>query len=82
MKGQIYLTREQALKVQAWKQAVMHLTAVTIQKKDHLEIWKACDKVRELENDLFPGMNNILYPDEKADFSKLTEEGNGGKHGE
>lgn len=81
MKGQIYLTREQALKVQAWKQAVMYLTAVTIQKKDHLEIWKACDKVRELENDLFPGMNNILYPDEKADFSKLTEEDNGGKHG-
>ena len=81
MKGQIYLTREQALKVQAWKLAVMHLTAVTIQKKDHLEIWKACDKVRELENDLFPGMNNILYPDEKADFSKLTEEKERGNHG-
>ena len=78
-KGQIYLTREQALKVQAWKQAVMYLTAITIQKADHLEIWKACDTVRELENDLFPGMNNILYPDEKASFNKLKErmEGNG-----
>ena len=31
MKGQIYLTREQALKVQAWKQAVMYLTAITIE---------------------------------------------------
>ena len=80
MKGQIYLTREQALKVQAWKLAVMHLTAVTIQKKDHLEIWKACDTVRELENDLCPGMNNLLYPDEKASVDKLKErmdEGNG-----
>lgn len=77
MKGQIYLTREQALKVQAWKQAVMYLTAVTIQKTDHLEIWKACDMVRELKNDLFPGMNNILYPDEKASFDKLKEEEKG-----
>ena len=79
MKGQIYLTREQALKVQAWKQAVMHLTAITIQKKDHLEIWKAYDTVRELENDLFPGMNNLLYQDEKASVDKLKErmEGNG-----
>ena len=75
MNGQIYLTREQALKVQAWKQAVMYLTAITIQKAaDHLEIWKACDKVRELENDLFPGMNNILYPDEKASFDKLPHD--------
>ncbi|WP_303063481.1 hypothetical protein [Acidaminococcus massiliensis] len=79
MKGQIYLTREQALKVQAWKQAVMYLTAITIQKADHLEIWKACDKVRELENDLFPGMNNLLYPNEEASVDKLKErmEGNG-----
>ena len=81
MKGQIYLTREQALKMQAWKQAVMYLTAITIQKADHLEIWKAADTVRELENDLFPGMNNILYPGEEADFSKLTEEKERGKHG-
>ena len=78
MKGQIYLTREQALKVQAWKQAVMYLTAITIQKADHLEIWKACDTVRELENDLFPGMNNLLYPDEKASVDKL-EDRKGGK---
>lgn len=61
------------MKEQAWKQAVMHLTAVTIQKADHLEIWKACDTVRELENDLFPGMNNLLYQDEKASLDKLKE---------
>ena len=73
MKGQIYLTREQALKVQAWKQAIMYLTAITIQKADHLEIWKACGTVRELENDLFPGMNNLLYQDEKASLDKLKE---------
>lgn len=79
MKGQIYLTREQALKVQAWKQAIMYLTAITIQKADHLEIWKACDMVRELENDLFPGMNNLLYPDEKASVDKL-EDRKGGKN--
>ena len=73
MKGQIYLTREQALKAQAWKQAVMYLTAITIQKADHLEIWKACNTVRELENDLFPDMNNLLYQDEKASVDKLKE---------
>ena len=73
MKGQIYLTREQALKVQAWKQAVMYLTAIMIQKADHLEIWKACNTVRELENDLFPDMNNLLYQDEKASVDKLKE---------
>lgn len=51
----------------------MHLTAVTIQKADHLEIWKAFDTVRKLENDLFPGMNNLLYQDEKASVDKLKE---------
>ena len=59
--------------MQAWKQAVMYLTAITIQKADHLEIWKACNTVRELENDLFPDMNNLLYQDEKASVDKLKE---------
>lgn len=74
------VTREQALKIQAWKQAVIRLTFITVMGRTHktpaydgVAIWYAVDKVRALENELFPGMDSLLYPGEKASVEKLEE---------
>ena len=40
---------------------------------DGVAIWYAVDKVRALENELFPGMDSLLYPGEKASVEKLEE---------
>lgn len=79
MKG-FKVTREQALKIQEWKQAVIRLAFITFMGRTHktpaydgVAIWYAADKVRTLENELFPGMDSLLYPGEKASVDKLEE---------